>query len=121
MTGRAARESLNGALPDETRVVYVSPGRRSPPTSTRISPSLDGRSGDWRRRWGRRVKTCGSAATPCLGRASTPNPAPHPRNHTRVALPASHGGTNRKMLSTVRTVIVDEIHAGRLEEAPISR
>ena len=47
------------------------------------------------------------------GRASqaAPAPAAHPGHDTRVALHPADGGKSRETLRSVRTVIVDEIHA----------
>ena len=92
------RESLRGALPDETRVVYVSPLKA-------LSADIHKNLAEPRREIRRLAEEMGhgevritaavrSGDTPASERASMlRNPAPHSRNHPRVALPASHGRT----------------------------
>ncbi len=110
------RESLSGALPDETRVVYVSPLKA-------LSADIHKNLAEPRREIRRLAEEMGhgevritaavrSGDTPASERASMLRTPPH----ILVTTPESlylllTAERSRKMLSTVRTVIVDEIHA----------
>jgi ATP-dependent helicase Lhr and Lhr-like helicase len=110
------RESLSGALPDETRVVYVSPLKA---LSADIHKNLAEPRREIRRLAGemglgevRITAAVRSGDTPASERASMLKTPPH----ILVTTPESlylllTAERSRKMLSTVRTVIVDEIHA----------
>ena len=110
------RESLTGGLPDETRVVYVSPLKA-------LSADIHKNLAEPRREIRRLAEEMGhgevritaavrSGDTPASERASMLRTPPH----ILVTTPESlylllTAERSRKMLSTVRTVIVDEIHA----------
>jgi ATP-dependent Lhr-like helicase len=110
------RESLSGGLPDETRVVYVSPLKA-------LSADIHKNLAEPRREIRRLAEEMGhgevritaavrSGDTPASERASMLRTPPH----ILVTTPESlylllTAERSRKMLSTVRTVIVDEIHA----------
>ncbi|HEU5153720.1 MAG TPA: DEAD/DEAH box helicase, partial [Gemmatimonadales bacterium] len=110
------RESLSGVLPDETRVVYVSPLKA-------LSADIHKNLAEPRREIRRLAEEMGlgevritaavrSGDTPASERASMLKTPPH----ILVTTPESlylllTAERSRKMLSTVRTVIVDEIHA----------
>ncbi|HSE46755.1 MAG TPA: DEAD/DEAH box helicase, partial [Gemmatimonadales bacterium] len=110
------RESLSRALPDETRVVYVSPLKA---LSADIHKNLAEPRREIRRLAGemghgevRITAAVRSGDTPASERASMLRTPPH----ILVTTPESlylllTAERSRKMLSTVRTVIVDEIHA----------
>ena len=111
------REGLDAPLPDEVRVVYVSPLKAlsadihknlaEPRRGIRAAGRGAGTDGaaDHRRRAHRRhdvVRARGDAA----------HAAAHPGDDARVAVPAAdRPSRSREMLRTARTVIVDEIHA----------
>ena len=110
------RESLSGTLPEETRVALrlAAQGAESR-TSTGTLPSPGARSGDCRRDGLRRAAITAavrSGDTPAAERAAMLKSPPH----ILVTTPESlylllTAERSREMLRTVRTVIVDEIHA----------
>src|SRR5215216_567205 len=110
------REGLNGPLPDETRVVYVSPLKA-------LSADIHLNLAEPRREIRRLAEEAGleapritaairSGDTPAAERAAMLRKPPH----ILVTTPESlylllTARRSREMLRTVRTVIVDEIHA----------
>src|SRR4029453_305023 len=110
------REALDGPLPDEVRVVYVSPLKA-------LSADIQKNLAEPRRAIVERARTAGLAApeitsavrtgdTPAAARAAMLRTPPH----ILVTTPESlylllTSERSRAMLRTVRTVIVDEIHA----------
>src|SRR3954463_6798381 len=110
------REGLEGPLPDETRVVYVSPLKA-------LSADIHLNLAEPRREIRRLAEECGleappitaairSGDTPAAERAAMLRKPPH----ILVTTPESlylllTARRSREMLRTVRTVIVDEIHA----------
>src|SRR5215813_12933811 len=110
------RESVSGALPDETRVVYISPLKA---LSADIHKNLAEPRREIRRLAGemglgeaRITAAVRSGDTPASERASMLKTPPH----ILVTTPESlylllTAERSREMLRSVRTVIVDEIHA----------
>src|SRR4029453_9500574 len=110
------REALDGPLPDEVRVVYVSPLKA-------LSADIQKNLAEPRRAIVERARTAGLAApeitsavrtgdTPAAARAAMLRTPPHilvTTPESLVLLLTSE--RSRAMLRTVRTVIVDEIHA----------
>ena len=106
----------SGPLPDEIRVVYVSPLKA-------LSADIHLNLAEPRREIRRLAEEIGleapritaavrSGDTPAAERAAMlQEAAAHPGHHPGVALPAADRRRSREMLRTVRTVIVDEIHA----------
>ena len=112
-----SRKGLAGTLPDETRVLYVSPLKA---LSNDIHRNLEAPlAGHSRRARGARPARCGDTHHGAHGRhaadragAHAPHGAAYRRHHARSRCtscsPRSPGG---RCSSTCRTVIVDEIHA----------
>lgn len=110
------REGVNGTLPDETRVVYVSPLKA---LSNDIHKNLEEPLAELRHAFA--AVGCGDIAvraevrtgdTPAAKRQAIARKPPH----ILVTTPESlylllTSVSGRKMLATVRTLIVDEIHA----------
>ena len=105
-----------GSLPDETRVLYVSPLKA---LSNDIHKNLEEPLAEIRAalRASRRPRRGCPRRSPNgrHPRRQTPGndsqAAAYSRHDARVALSAAHVDSGRKMLATVRTLIVDEIHA----------
>ena len=111
----SARASTAG-LPDEVRVIYVSPLKA---LSADIHKNLAEPRAAIRRsqpRWASRLRAsrrrCAPATRRVRARRDDADAAAHPGHDARVVVPAAHRRAQpRAGCSTVRTVIVDEIHA----------
>lgn len=110
------REGLDGELPDETRVLYVSPLKAlSNDIHKNLEEPLAGIRSALQSRGDRDVEVRSAVRTgdtPAAGRQAILRKPPH----ILVTTPESFyllltSVSGRKMLATVRTLIVDEIHA----------